>query len=620
MQPEDRLYEPYNPNKANGPADRPSRSLRTGRTHPALPGVTIPTVSTRSLTPALPESSQQPAQTRQRRLQPAQRAMWKLLTLGFLLALAYLFLYPLFAGAIPDRTGAKSALTDLFPWLPHLYWTAWAPASPLARAVSRIPTFDLSQPGGSANLVLVGLAVACGLFLVAVRVARNVGRVERGRLSALEARTLFWIIFALATLYALLFLFAPAVMTQDALLYGFYGRMAPIYHANPYVAPGTILPTDLLHGVLTGPAGHPSFGPIWMDVSLAVALAARQSAANILLDFRLLALVVHLANTLLVWRLLARLRPEARFTGTLLYAWNPAVLLLGIAEMHLELVVVFFILLAAYFFQQRSLFLSWVCMLLAALIQPLSLLLFPLFLRLYWKATRLQPTGRRTIWWLALIAMSALIVALSYAPYYSGWSLAGIVSQLRLALVPETAVNSLASAIQHLRVSSSPAIAWLGAPLTWTILAAVAACFLLLLGTWLTENLEFALLFSSWLFLAILVLSPSYLPWYTLLPLALAICSASARTTLLALLLAVGALLSYYYNLSSTPWGAQGLISIGLPVLVWGWSLFFASTWRMTRAGAGRQSSGQLPAVRPSRGPRFSRPSWPSRPPWPGHR
>lgn len=620
MQPD----EPYIPDHTNGPANRPSRSLRAQRTNPALPGVTMPTVPMAPATPAYPGTSPaapQPGAQARHRTQPAIRSMWKLLGLGFLLALAYLLLYPLFAVAVLDHAGAKSALSaliGLFPWLPHLYWTAWPPLAPVARLIGRLPAFDLSGPGGSANFLLVGFVIASCLFLVAARVARNVGR---ERLAAAQARTLLWIILGLAALFALLFLFAPAVMTQDALLYGWYGRMALIYHTNPYLA-STLLPTDLLNGVITGPPGHPAFGPVWMDAALAIALAARGSVANILMDFRLLALVIHLANVLLVWRLLTRLHPEARFVGTLLYAWNPALLVLGIAEMHLELVVIFFILLAALFFQRRALFLSWVCLLLAALIQPLSLLLMPLFLRLYGKSMRGQSAGRRVVWWLGLIAVSILIVGLAYAPYYSGWGLSGIATQLRLAFLPNTAVNSLDAAIQHLHISANPAIAWFAAPLTWTILTVAVAGCLLLLGFWLTENLEFALLFASWLYLAIVVLSPSYLAWSTFLPLALAICSGGTRTTLLALLLAGGALLSYYFNLSSSPWGGQGLVTIGLPVLVWGWSLFFASTWRMTRAGAGvgGQSSGQLSAVRPGRGPRLSRPSWPSRPPWSGRR
>jgi len=208
-------------------------------------------------------------------------------------------------------------------------------------------------------------------------------------------------------------------------------------------------------------------------------------------------------------------------------------------------------------------------------------------------------------------------VVLAYYPYWRGWGLAGIEKQIRSAFVPDMALNSLDAAVIHLRVwstGSPAAIAWIASPLTWSIIAAVVIAILLLLGLWLVENLEFALLFGSWIYLAALVLSPLYQPWFILLPLTLAICSANTRTTLLALLLAAGALLSYYFSLWPQPWVSQALVNIGPPLLIWGWTLFFTSTWRMTHA----QNSEQVPAVKSS--PRFSRPPWLSRPSWPSAR
>ena len=68
-----------------------------------------------------------------------------------------------------------------------------------------------------------------------------------------------------------------------------------------------------------------------------------------------------------------------------------------------------------------------------------------------------------------------------------------------------------------------------------------------------------------------------------------------------------------------------GLVTIGLPCLIWGWSLFLSSTWHMTRAGNANNSA-QVQAVKqPGGAPRFSRPPWSSRPSrsrpaWPGRK
>jgi len=223
--------------------------------------------------------------------------------------------------------------------------------------------------------------------------------------------------------------------------------------------------------------------------------------------------------------------------------------------------------------------------------------------------------GTRALWWLLLIGLSAIIAALAYYPYWPGWGIAGIDAQLRQVFAPGTAINSLDAAIQHLHINAPAAIAWVATPLTWTI-AAVVVVGSLLLGIWLVENLELVLLFAAWVLLAAFALTPQSWPWGVLLPLTLAICSSSARTILLALLLAMGAALAYYYWLWQDVWTSQALVTIGLPLVIWGWTLFFASTWRMTHAG----NSGQVPTVRTPGGPRLSRPSWPSRPGWPGRK
>ncbi len=602
----DTVWESGSGNKLNResmnqyPGDSSSRSLRARRTQPALPGITSPTTPI-MMQARLSQRTDLPQPTIKKR--PVRRAQWRLLLLGLLLALLYLALYPLFASVALNHAYARPLLMDAFPWLSHFSWTAW---TPVARGLNGIALFNSGT--AYANLLLVFLAIAFGILLIAARVG---SRVARERISPGEMRLLFCIILLLAALFSLIFLFAPAVISQDAFLYALYGRMVTVYHVNPYVTvPGT-LPANLLHNLVPQSVGPASYGPLWIDTTLAVVISARDSVANILIDFRLLALAAHLANALLIWHILARLRPEARIAGTLLYAWNPVVLLLGIAEMHYDLVVILFILLAAFFYQRKAFLLGWVCLLLATLMNALVLLLLLLFMRALWKESRAMPGGRRSLWWAALLGISAVIVVLAYSPYWPGWGLAGVEKQIRSAFVPDMTLNSLDAAVMHLRVwstGSPAAIAWVASPLSWSIIATVVIAILLLLGLWLVENLELALLFGSWIYLAALVLSPLYQPWFILLPLTLAICNASTRTTLLALLLAAGALLSYYFWLWPQPWVSQALINIGLPLLIWGWTLFFTSTWRMTHA----QNSEQVPAVKPS--PRFSRPPWLSRP------
>jgi len=571
------------------PRNYTPRSLRGRRTQPALPGVTLPTapiVVQSQLDAALP---QPPVK---KRPQYARRAALKLLGLGALLAVVYLAMYPLLA----DANGAvEQALAGIFPWLPRLFWTAWA--SFLVKGLNHISVFSLETSKGAsgyANLLLVLFALAFALVLIAARIG---GRVARERLSANGRRLLLWTIFVLTGIMGSIFVLAPAVMSRDLFLYGAYGRMVTVYHVNPYVVSLAAYPTQLLSAFVPKGTGVAPYGPLWIDMALPVVVFARESIANIIIGFRLVGLVAHLANAALIWVILAKIKPEIRISGTLVYAWNPLVLLVGVSEMHYEIVVVFFVLLAVLFCQRNSLLPGWICLLLAALINILAVLLLPLFFRLIWKETRLMQRWRRVLWWLALIVLSGVVVALAYAPYWRGWSLAGIASDMRQVFVQDSAVNSLDAAIIHLPTGFPPFLSSLVLPHHWMILVAVIVGCLLLLGTWLTTTLEFVLLFSSWIFLALVVLLPVNWPWYILLPLALAISSGSFRTRLLALLLTMGAALEYYFGLLHPVWPGQGLMTIGLPLLIWGWILFFTSTWHMTRSDDTAQSPAPLPPL-----------------------
>src|ERR1700680_386264 len=96
--------------KQQQPGENASRSLRTRRTQPALPGVTLPT--TPVTTPQARNGTPQLKPAAKKRF--ARSAMWRLLTLGLLLALLYFTLYPLFLGAILGHQPAKQALLGAF--------------------------------------------------------------------------------------------------------------------------------------------------------------------------------------------------------------------------------------------------------------------------------------------------------------------------------------------------------------------------------------------------------------------------------------------------------------------------------------------------------------------------
>lgn len=539
-----------------------------------------------------------------------RRAILRLPGLGVLLEGLYLALYP---GIAIKNDVARQAILELFPWLPRLYWTSWLP-----QGLVRTAILDPSR----ANLLVLLLACAFVLLLLAAHVGN---RVVRERLTPANTRIIFWTMLLLTAISGLTFLCMPGMISQDIFLYGLYGRMVVVYHVNPYLVSLAAFPRDVLYEALhQGVRETMTYGPVWIDLSILVTLPAGASVAKIMIGFRLLGLVVHLLNVVLIWAILAKLKPQARVSGTLLYAWNPLVLLMSVAEMHQIVVVVLFVLLAVFLFQRKSLTLGWIFLLLATLINFWCLLLLPLFFRLLAKESHAIRRNEGFLWWARLICVSALVIVLAYAPYWQGWGIAGVTYSLQKTFFPSSAVNSLDAALLHVPLQLPPAVSWLIAPQQWIIFAAIVVAVLLLLALWLADTLKLVLSLSSWLLLVLPVFSPAYWPWYTLLPLVLAICATGGGTIFLAMLLTIGAALSYYYWLWQPSWPGQALVTVGFPLLLWGWTLFFTSTWQMTHAKAeqppARATKGLSNPLGISRPAWSSRPSWPPRPSWPSRR
>lgn len=584
--------------------------MRTKRTNPALPGATLPTAP---VTIHAPQESLNP-QTAWKRPHDAVRAVVWLCVLGVLIELCTLALYPLLANATyatGDKGVTARALTGLFPWLTRLYWQpSW---TALAWFFAHVPWLNPTTPPGNANLfaVLAGLA-----FVLSLGAAQVGNRITRKRLERADVRLLFYVVLCFTILFGVTYLFAPGGMTQDMYLYGLYGRMVTVYHVNPYVVSLASFPHDIMQQGIAkgvgGTGGTSPFAPAWIDFCILVTLFARDSIANVLLGFRSLGLIAHILNSILIWVILAKLKPQTRIAATLLYGWNPLVLLVSVAGMHLEVVALLLLLCAVLFFQRKLPFLAWAFVLLSVLTNLFCLLLVPFFFRQISQGARPLAAGRRVLWWFLLLVITMLLIFLAYVPYWANWGIHGISASLQHTFLQDNAINSLDAALLNLPIKLPSFVAWLALPHHWTLLAAVAVACFLLLGLWLSDALEFLLLFSSMVFLSLLLLLPTYWPQYALIPLALALCSFSRRTILLAVLLTAGAYLSYYFWLWQPVWPEQGLVTIGLPLLVWGWTLFIFSTWEILAAN--NQNVTQQPS-RPRRGlSGFSRPSRPSLP------
>jgi hypothetical protein len=519
-----------------------------------------------------------------------RRAQWLtgslLCVLGVVLEVVYLALYPWLDGrtAQAQHDVVRGAWETLLPWFSSIYqqfdWTAYA---------QHLYQWPAYLRGHLYPLVLLLLA-ALLLVLLAAAAAGRSERVLRYNLFA--ERPLFVIIFMLTCAFGLTMLVSPIygnIFAQDMFLSGLAGRMVVSYHLNPYVlnaATATALNHDSLQQLLnTLVVGThyppPPFGPVWIDVSVLIALISRTDVAGIVLSLRILALLVHLVNVLLLWSLLASLRPWQRIGATILYAWNPLILLLGVSLVHQEIVVVLLLLLAFSSMQRNATILSWVFVLLAALVNLSYLLLLPLFFCWLVRQTRFQGCLWRIFWLLGMSLVSALVIFLAYIPYWQGWSVMGMLLNIRQVFWQKSAINSLNAVVLVLPLHLPAKVMAYVQPAFWSLVVlGILTCYLLFV-LWVTDTLNLVIFCGGWFLLFWLVLMPVYWPWYLLVPLFFALCAGSRKLTLCAVLLTGGALLCFALWQLPQALPVEGLFTIGIPCLLWGWSLFFTAFGRM---------------------------------------
>ncbi len=310
----------------------------------------------------------------------------------------------------PTNPSSSTPAADA-PWL----WLAAGLAGygllalwfPLAANAGRVPPADIRTfaPTLTAGILYALLVLALhAVYLAAV------GRAARRPLARPLATALLG-----ALLFALPLLLAYPVNATDVYRYLIRGRIAAVYGQSPFVAPPATFAGDPFLPLAGEWAGETSpYGPLWELVAAGV---ARLGGDNLLLGvvlFKLLAVACFLAATAVIWVIL-RGRP-GRTTATLLWAWNPALLLTFALNGHNDALMILWLLLGVWVGQRRPAA-GFLLLCLAALTKPVAALALPVFFIAAWRGAdgrraraRLAATaglGALALTWLAFLPWAA---------------------------------------------------------------------------------------------------------------------------------------------------------------------------------------------------------------------
>lgn len=283
----------------------------------------------------------------------------------------------------------------------------WFPLSPF---FDRFPSPDvrsLAPTLGEAAAYALLLGALYLLYLLAYGLVRR-----------LPSGISIVLILFTAGLFCLPLLSTFPVNATDVYRYFIRGRITSVHGQNPFLVPVADL-DDESFGPLAGEWANETspYGPAWELTAGAVTRVISDDLAVGLVTFKGIAALAFLACGLLIWLALADVAPAKRSALTLLWAWNPALLLTFAMDGHNDSLMLLWLLLGWWLMVREQTQIGMIVMLLAPLTKPIGLLPLPFFFLAGW---RHWPDRRARLRYLLLTGISGLVLLwLAFLPFGS---------------------------------------------------------------------------------------------------------------------------------------------------------------------------------------------------------
>lgn len=264
-------------------------------------------------------------------------------------------------------------------------------------------------------------------------------------------------------------LITPALISRDLFVYAGYGRSIIDHHVNPYFVAPAKFPQDPITPLDDWKNATAAYGPLWLLVCSLVSLVGGSSLTRYILLFRFFAFAVHLINALLVMTILRTMGRSSRTVaiGTLLYAWNPLLILEGSLSGHNDLFMITFMLLGILFCvraEQRGFIrpihylLPGVAFTLATLVKFTALPLIILYLVLLARKALypIMSEANKVMhlqWRSAILKVGVtgivigLVIVLFYGPFFIGHTISDIINSFSSPPSSSQAEHSMLSII-----------------------------------------------------------------------------------------------------------------------------------------------------------------------------
>ena len=224
------------------------------------------------------------------------------------------------------------------------------------------------------------LCVLFGIFILAYRQVRR--SVQAVGLAS---------ILGISVFFALPLILVYPINANDIYRYVIRGRISTVYEQNPFLVAPDAFPDDPFLPLAGEWASETSpYGPIWETIDASVTFLTGDNLLMGLLTFKVLVLLAFSGTTIVLWALfnpfgknekstMAAERRGERAANTMMWAWNPALLLIFMVNGHNDVLMLFWLLLGLFVWRQGFPVPGFLLMVLGALTKPIGVLALPIF-------------------------------------------------------------------------------------------------------------------------------------------------------------------------------------------------------------------------------------------------
>jgi hypothetical protein len=285
--------------------------------------------------------------------------------------------YLIVAGAILFI--ASLAFTLLYP-LAGLY------AEVIPKGFETKPVWSLIERGVIVLDKTVFVAAMAALHIVyfsALLVALRHARGSAGEAS--DNNCVSRLVLPIGVACALVLLWSYPLFSQDVFDYIFHTHEWVRYGASPFTHTPSQFSSDPLYSYVAWTQIPSPYGPLWIMLTAPLSAIAGIDLFTNLLLFKTLDVLCYAGCVALLNLVISKVQPRYRVAGTLLFAWNPLVLIEFGSSGHNDIVMLFFAMLAAWLVVNGRFFLGLLALTASLLVKVVTIFLVPLFVAFVWR-------------------------------------------------------------------------------------------------------------------------------------------------------------------------------------------------------------------------------------------